>query len=161
VFVPFYRFIATSTRQTAKTSLRLMAQITWSGTRRCLFEVSLNKTFTRNFSFLISYRSGPVKWTSLQAYAVQGRLIGLPAWARRLFQFSDRNNNEKSFCQRFSRLKCCNSYKRKNRCIHYNILRPNSITVTRMVYCNIILEPSAYIYIAVERFSTSCRRTPK
>jgi hypothetical protein len=55
-----------------------MAQIARSGTRRCLLGGSLNEAFTRNFSSIVSYRSGPVKWISMQAYAVQGRLIGLP-----------------------------------------------------------------------------------
>jgi hypothetical protein len=39
------------------------------------FGVSLNEIFARNL--LVSYFSGPAKWTIMQAYAVQGRLIGL------------------------------------------------------------------------------------
>jgi hypothetical protein len=55
-----------------------MAQITRSGTRRCHLGILLNGTSTANFSFFVSYRSGSVTWTSMQAYAVQGRLIELP-----------------------------------------------------------------------------------
>jgi hypothetical protein len=35
----------------------------------------------------VSYCSGPVKWTSMQAYAIQGQLID--SWAQCLFKVSD------------------------------------------------------------------------
>jgi hypothetical protein len=40
--------------------------------------VLLNETFTKNISFLVSFHSGPAKWTSIHANAVQGRSKGLP-----------------------------------------------------------------------------------
>jgi hypothetical protein len=64
--------------------LRSMAQITWSGTRRCLLGSHCMKL---PLGISVSYCSGPVKWTSMQAYAIQGQLID--SWAQCLFKVSD------------------------------------------------------------------------
>jgi hypothetical protein len=42
---------------------------------------------------VFSYRSGPVKWTFMQACGSGS--VNKTSWARRLFQVSNRNNNEK------------------------------------------------------------------
>jgi hypothetical protein len=45
----------------------------------------------------VSYRSGPVRGTFMQASGmVQGRFV-MASWVRRLFQISDRNNNGKKW----------------------------------------------------------------
>jgi hypothetical protein len=42
------------------------------------FGVSLNETFIRNLTFIVSHCSGLVKGNFMQAYAVQDQLKGLP-----------------------------------------------------------------------------------
>jgi hypothetical protein len=69
----FHRFIAMSTGQMAKPIFTLNGSNTLIWHKEVpLGGLSLNENFTRNFNFLVSCRSGPVKWASMQAYVVQG-----------------------------------------------------------------------------------------
>jgi hypothetical protein len=67
-----------STGQTAKRIFTLNGSNDSVWYKKVPFGVLLNESFPRNFSFLVSCRSELVKCTSMQACAVQGRLIGLP-----------------------------------------------------------------------------------
>jgi hypothetical protein len=60
--------------------------------RKCLFGVSLNENFIRNFSFLPFMVGLRDFYTGM----VQGRFI-MASWVRCLFQIYDRNNNGKKW----------------------------------------------------------------
>jgi hypothetical protein len=72
-----------------------MAQNACSDARTCLLGVSLNEIFARNCHLISFLTSGPIKWTFMQAYAVQDRLLGLSRLCV-FFQVSHRNNNGKT-----------------------------------------------------------------